>query len=121
MHVADSTKTGARGGAIGRLGPMRWFSLALLLGLGPSVATAQDTPAQAPEPAPAPAPGGSDSEQESAELRALRLAELELFAPGTPLTDPHQAAGVHIGDVPPALTSDVPPEARELATGSADL
>lgn len=55
--------------------------------------------------------------EESPELRALRLAELEMFARGQPLLDPNDAPRVRIGEPSPAVTSDLPPAAGERVDG----
>lgn len=58
-------------------------------------------------------------EQESEELRALRLAELDLFPPhAEPLVDLSQTDR-GLGLLPRSLTSDVPDATPEVATGTA--
>lgn len=56
---------------------------------------------------------------ESPELRELRLAELELFGRGQPLTEPFDAPRVRIGEMPPAVTTDLPAAAADGASGNA--
>ena len=57
-------------------------------------------------------------EQESEELRALRLAELEVFPPhAEPLVDLTQVDR-GLGLLPRSMTSDVPDAAPEIATGT---
>ena len=61
---------------------------------------------------------GGDAD-ESEELRALRLAELEIFPPhAEPLVDLSQRER-GLGHVPSSLTSEVPDAPPEIATGRA--
>jgi len=57
---------------------------------------------------------------ESAELRALRVAELELFGDRTRLPPP-PSSELRLGELPDALSSRTPAEALEQAEGGPDL
>jgi len=84
--------------------------------LAPMAAHAQDaapnTDGARTTPAADPLVVGDESE----ELRALRLAELELFGPAA--GGPQTLAN---GEMPLALTSELPPSGGERATGERDL
>jgi membrane-bound lytic murein transglycosylase D len=87
--------------------------------LVPTAVRAQDLPPAAdaaPSTAAAPAADPLVVGDESEELRALRLAELELFGPAA--NRPQTLAN---GEMPLALTSDVPDAPAESATGGRDL
>lgn len=98
------------------------LSVALAAGLWAGTARAQDRDEEAREVAAAD-PEADDfaaEADESPELRALRLAELEMFALGEPRLDPSDAPRVRIGEPSPAVTTDLPAPPEEVAEGSAE-
>ena len=87
--------------------------------LVPATGRAQDVPVVgevAPSTAAAPIADALVTGDESEELRALRLAELELFGPAA-----SGAQTLASGEMPLALTSEVPAGVVETATGGRDL
>lgn len=105
-----------------RRAPLRVLSacgLALAACLITQSTTAQDRPDARREDPPSPI-DALVTGPESPELRALRQFDEELFGP--PLAEPeHVEQRVRISAGPPAVTSDVPPPAEELAAPPSDL
>ncbi len=96
------------------------FSAASLWGSAPLAARAQqDASREVASANPEANDFGSEGD-ESPELRALRLAELEIFARGNPLSDLDDAPRIRIGVPSPAVTSDLGPERDEVAEGEAE-
>jgi len=90
--------------------------LLLAAALGGALLTSAGAAAQDDRDDGTPAEG-----EESPELRALRLAELEMFGSEQALVEAHVGPRVTIGDPPPAFTSDAPPARAESASGGRDL
>ena len=102
----------------GTLAPMRAAVACCLVLLAHGGARAQDDPTAAVGERNPEANDFASEGEESPELRELRLAELSMFARGTPLDSPLDGPRLRIGQASPTVTSDVPVGPEETAEGT---